>query len=189
MMTLLDIFLLALSLAMDCFTVSIVSGTILRRWQGAVIACLSFLFGFFQALMPLLGWLAIRLFAAQLQTYGRWIAFSLLLFIGGRMIVSALRGDDDNAVFHPEKLPTQLLLAVATSIDALAVGVSLGVTGYSTIGSLPLPLFVIGAVSLLMSLLGCWLGIRFGRAVCRRLKPELLGGIILAGIGLKVLLC
>lgn len=187
-MTVLDIFLLALSLAMDCFTVSIVSGTILLRWKGRVIARLAFLFGFFQALMPLLGWLAIRLFAAQLETYGRWIAFSLLLFIGGRMIVSALRDNDEDAVFHPEKLPTQLLLAVATSIDALAVGVSLGVMGYSTIGSLSFPLLVIGAMSLLLSLLGCWLGIRFGRAVCSRMKPELLGGIILVGIGIKVLL-
>ena len=183
-MTVLDIFLLALSLAMDCFTVSIVSGTILLRWKGRVIARLAFLFGFFQALMPLLGWLAIRLFAAQLETYGRWIAFSLLLFIGGRMIVSALRGEEENAIFHPEKLPTQLLLAVATSIDALAVGVSLGVTGYDTISSLSFPLLVIGAVSLLLSLLG----IRFGRAVCSRMKPELLGGIILVGIGIKVLL-
>ena len=65
-MTLLDIFLLALSLAMDCFTVSIVSGTILRRWRGAVISRMAFLFGFFQALMPLLGWMAVWLFAAQL---------------------------------------------------------------------------------------------------------------------------
>lgn len=187
-MSLLDIILLAISLAMDCFTISIVSGSILRRWHGTVIVRIAVLFGLFQAFMPLIGWTAMHLFAARVEAYGHWIAFGMLLFIGGRMIWESLRGSGDEPSFRPEKLTTQLLLAVATSIDAMAVGVSMAVTGYNTLHSLFLPLFIIGLVSLLFTFLGHWLGIRFGRAVSRRFSPELLGGIILVGIGLKVLL-
>lgn len=187
-MSLLDIILLAISLAMDCFTISIVSGSILRLWHGTVIVRIAVLFGLFQALMPLIGWTAMHLFAARVEAYGHWIAFGMLLFIGGRMIWESLRGSGDEPSFRPEMLTTQLLLAVATSIDAMAVGVSMAVTGYNTLHSLFLPLFIIGLVSLLFTLLGHWLGIRFGRAVSRRFSPELLGGIILVGIGLKVLL-
>ena len=187
-MSLLDILLLALSLAMDCFTVSIVSGAILRRWQGGVILRIAVLFGFFQALMPLIGWLGVHFFAARLEAYGRWIAFGLLLFIGGRMIWQSFReADEEKPFFRPEALTTQLLLAIATSIDALAIGVSMAVIGYDTIGSLLLPLTLIGVVSLVMSLIGHYLGIRFGRTVCRRLRPELFGGIILVALGVKIL--
>ena len=189
-MNIADIFLLAVSLAMDCFTISIVSGAILRQWRGGVILRMSLLFGLFQALMPLAGWLAMRLFAARVEAYGHWIAFALLLFIGGRMIWEALheKSDDSHKMFRPESLSVQLLLAVATSIDALAVGVSMAVTGYSTISSLWLPLSIIGIVSLLFALAGHWLGITYGQSVSRRLRPELLGGIVLVLLGVKILL-
>jgi len=187
-MTLLDIILLAISLAMDCFTVSIVSGSILRRWQGSVIIRIALLFGLFQALMPLIGWYFMRFFAAHVEAYGHWIAFGMLLFIGGRMIWQSLRGTTGVPSFRPTRLSTQLLLAVATSIDALAVGVSMAVTGYDTLHSLWQPLLIIGLVSLLFSLLGHWLGIHFGRSISRRFPPELLGGIILVLLGLKIVL-
>jgi len=188
-MNILDIILLALSLAMDCFTVSIVSGAILRQWRQGTIFQIAFFFGFFQAAMPLLGWLVMRLFATHVETYGHWIAFLLLLFVGGRMIWESFTGDgEDHRAFNPCHLVTQLLLAVATSIDALAVGAGMAVTGYDSMGMLTLPLIIIGVVSLLLSLLGHWLGIRFGRIACRNLRPELLGGIVLILIGLKVLL-
>ena len=187
-MSILDIILLAISLAMDCFTISIVSGSILRRWQGSVILRIALLFGLFQAVMPLIGWFFMRFFAAHVEAYGHWIAFAMLLFIGGKMIWESLRGDDDSPSFQPTKLSTQLLLAVATSIDAMAVGVSMAVTGYDTLHSLGLPLSIIGLVSLLFSLFGHWLGIRFGRSISRRFSPELLGGIILVLLGLKILL-
>ena len=173
---------------MDCFSVSIVSGAILRSWQEATIWRISFLFGFFQALMPLLGWLAVIHFAASLATYGHWIAFAMLLFIGGKMIIESLRTDEETEVFHPQYLRTQLLLAVATSIDALAIGVSMAVTGYSSLGQLWWPLTVIGIVSLLMSLLGHYCGIRFGKSIARRIRPELIGGIVLVALGVKALL-
>ena len=173
---------------MDCFSVSIVSGAILRSWQGKTIARISLLFGFFQALMPLLGWLAVSSFAASLATFGHWIAFALLLFIGGKMIWESLHNDESTNAFHPHHLPTQLLLAVATSIDALAVGVSMAVTDYTSIHQLWWPLTVIGVVSLLMSLIGHWLGICFGKSIARRIQPELIGGIILVLLGVKTLL-
>ena len=183
-----DLLFLSLSLAMDCFSVSIVSGAILRSWQGKTIGRISFLFGFFQALMPLLGWLAVIHFAASLVAYGHWIAFAMLLFIGGKMIWEALRGDEETEAFHPHYLRTQLLLAIATSIDALAVGVSMAVTGYTSLNQLWWPLTVIGMVSLLMSLLGHWLGISFGKSIARRIQPELIGGIVLVLLGVKILL-
>jgi putative Mn2+ efflux pump MntP len=90
--------------------------------------------------------------------------------------------------FNPRRLRTQLLLAVATSIDALAVGISFACMGYASLGQLTLPLIIIGAVSFLFSLIGYQLGTRFGRSIAHRLKPELLGGVILIGIGVKILI-
>ena len=187
-MSFIDLILLAFSLAMDCFSVSIASGAILRSWQGKTIVRISFLFGLFQALMPLLGWLAVIHFAASLAIYGHWIAFAMLLFIGSKMIWEAIHGDGEAEAFHPQHLRTQLLLAIATSIDALAVGVSMAVTGYTSMGQLWWPLTVIGVVSLVMSLVGHWLGISFGKSIARRIQPELIGGIILVLLGIKILL-
>ena len=156
----------------------------------AVMLRTALLFGLFQALMPLLGWLVTSTVASSLEAYGHWLAFLMLLYIGGRMVWQSLRGDsgDQSSVLRPERLTVQLLLAVATSIDALAVGFSMAVTGYTAPSQLTLPLVVIGMASLLLSLVGHWLGVRFGRAIARRIRPELLGGIILVVLGLKVLL-
>lgn len=182
----LDIWLLAVALAMDCFTVSIVSGVIVRRWLWGLVIRMAFLFGLFQALMPLLGWMATNHFSEQLEAVDHWIAFGLLAFIGGKMIRESL-GDEEERHFNPQSLNTQLLLAVATSIDALAVGISFACTGYRVLAQLAAPLLIIGVVSFLFSVVGHLLGVRFGRSFARRLKPELLGGIILIVIGLKIL--
>ena len=187
-MSLLDIILLSISLGIDCFTVSVVCGAIERRWLWSVAMRSSVLFGLFQALMPLAGWLALHFYAARLEAYGRWVAFVLLAFVGMRMIIEAFRSSDEHSFIRPRKLTTQLLLAVATSIDALAVGASMAVTGYMSLSSLVLPLTLIGIGSLLMSLLGHWLGIRFGSMASRHFRPELFGGIILIAIGVKVLI-
>ena len=92
------------------------------------IARMAFLFGFFQAAMPLLGWLGISHFQAMIEAYDHWIAFSLLLLIGGNMIREAF-GPEEEQHFNPRKLRTQLILAIATSIDALAIGISFACTG------------------------------------------------------------
>jgi putative Mn2+ efflux pump MntP len=138
-------------------------------------------------MMPLIGWLCTSHFARYIEDYDHWIAFALLAFLGIRMISDAFRPEDQK-VFNPRKLYTQLMLAVATSIDALAIGISFALTGYSHVASLLQPLSWIGIVSFLFGIIGHLLGIRFGSSVSRRLKPELLGGIILLLIGIKILL-
>ena len=188
MMNFLDILLLAVALAMDCFTVSIVSGIIMKRPKWRSIVQMSFFFGLFQALMPFFGWLATVHFAGYAEHVGHWVAFIMLAFIGGRMIWPSIHEEGDDEHFNPTRLTTQLLLAVATSIDALAVGVSFAMTGFNNLSSLAMPLVVIGIVSFIFALLGHALGLRFGHAVSRRVKPELLGGLLLIGIGLKILL-
>ena len=104
------------------------------------------------------------------------------------MVWETFSGDEDHQTFNPLSQRTQLLLAVATSIDALAVGISMACLGYDRIGQLTVPLLLIGSVSMLLSLVGYWLGVRFGRAIAQRLKPGLLGGLVLLFIGIKVLL-
>ena len=199
-MSLIDIILLAVALAMDCLTVSIVSGVIMIQRDGSFVTppadvtkepslCIirmAFLFGFFQALMPLIGWLGISHFQTYMEAYDHWIAFGLLAFIGGRMVWESF-GPEEEQHFNPRRLRTQLVLAVATSIDALAIGISFACTGYTKLGQLTLPLLIIGLVSFLFSLIGYQLGARFGRSIAHRLKPELLGGVILIGIGVKIL--
>ena len=188
-MNLLDIIFLAIALAMDCFTVSIVSGIILQQQSNhhSSLFRMAFLFGFFQAMMPLLGWLGVSHFQAYMEAYDHWIAFCMLAFIGGKMIKESF-DNEESQHFNPRKLKTQLLLAIATSIDALAVGISFACTGYTVISQLTLPLIIIGIVSFLFSIIGYYLGRRFGKTITRRLKPELLGGLILIIIGVKILI-
>ena len=183
----LDIWMLAIALAMDCFTVSIVSGVIVRRWLWGMILRIAFLFGLFQAMMPLIGWMATSHFSEQLEFIDHWIAFGLLAFIGGKMIRESFSPEEEQQ-FNPKNLHTQLLLAIATSIDALAVGISFACMGYRDFSQIAYPLFIIGLVSFMFSLFGYKLGVRFGKSIARKLKPELLGGIILIVIGIKILI-
>lgn len=173
---------------MDCFTVSIMSGVILRRGFCAAILRMAVLFGVFQAAMPLIGWLGTAHFSQYLEAVDHWIAFALLAFIGGKMVWESFHDEEEHQSFNPLSLHTQLLLAVATSIDALAIGISMACIGYNHMSQLTLPLLMIGMVSMLFSLLGYWSGVRFGRTIARRMKPELLGGLVLISIGVKVLL-
>lgn len=182
-----ELILLALALAMDCFTVSVVCGVIVRRYKAGLMMRLAFLFGFFQALMPFIGWLLTNSFHTYLEAVDHWIAFGLLAVIGIEMIGDAFKKEDNKSI-DPNGFKSQILLAVATSIDALAIGISFACTGYNSMGELWTPLALIGAVSFVMSLIGFALGVRFGDAVTRRLKPELLGGIILIGIGIRILI-
>ena len=193
-MSILELWLLAVALAMDCFTVSIVFGVLLRKIEWRTILVVAFLFGLFQAMMPLAGWLATNSFSSLIEDYDHWIAFGLLAFLGGRMIKESFSDDKEEGEaeseakhINPRKLKTQLVFAVATSIDALAVGISFTCLGFNTISSLSLPLLIIGFVSLAFSIVGSLLGIRFGKGVEKRLKPELLGGIVLIIIGIRVL--
>lgn len=185
-MSLIDITFLALALAMDCFTVSIVSGVIIRKYILSIILRMAVLFGLFQAMMPFIGWLGTSYFSHYLESVDHWIAFGLLVFLGGKMIKDSF-GSEEEAHFDPSKLTSQLLFAVATSIDALAVGISFACLGYKNIEQLTLPLIVIGVCSFVMSILGNVLGVVCGKSIVKRLKPEFIGGVILLLIGFRIL--
>lgn len=186
-MTHIEIWLLALALAMDCFAVSVASGIIFKRLMPKQMTAMVFLFGLFQALNPLLGWLGTELFRSLIESIDHWIAFAVLCALGVRMIMDSFK-EEEKKSFNPRRLKVIFALAIATSIDALAVGISFSCTGYSSLASLIYPLTVIGMVSSLMTALGLCLGLRFGKAFAERLRAELWGGLILVAIGIKVLI-
>ncbi|MEL5893103.1 manganese efflux pump MntP family protein [Bacteroides sp. GD17] len=187
-MTGLEIWLLAIGLAMDCFAVSIASGIILKRTRLRPMLIMALFFGLFQALMPLLGWIGASMFSHLIESIDHWIAFGILAFLGGRMVRESFKDEDCRHEYDPTSLKVVLALAIATSIDALAVGVSfafLGIKGFSAI--LP-PIGIIGFVSFVLSMAGLMFGIRFGCGIARKLRAELWGGIILILIGTKILI-
>ena len=186
-MSALDLWLPAIGLAMDCFTVSIASGIILKRIEWKPILSMAFCFGLFQALMPLISWALFVRVGSLLQQIDHWVAFGLLLFLGGNMIREAFSKEEEHH-FNPHRWVVILTLAVATSIDALAVGISFAFIGFNTLTSMVYPLVVIGLVSFVFSLVGSGLGIWFGIGIAKKLKPELLGGIILIIIGCKIVI-
>lgn len=185
-MSAIELILLSVALAMDCFTVSITSGLIQKRVVIKTMLVTAFMFGFFQALMPALGWLGMSFFAHAIQAWDHWIAFGLLAFLGGRMIVDGLKDDDDQKTFDPSRFSTTMTMAVATSIDALAVGLSLGCSGYETFSSILLPLGIIGVGSFLFTIIGFNIGAYAGRRI--NFPVEILAGIILLGIGVKIII-
>ena len=179
-MTGLEIWLLAIGLAMDCLAVSIASGIILKRIQWRPMLVMAFFFGLFQAIMPLLGWLGASTFSHLIESVDHWIAFVLLCFIGANMIRESRReAEPENADFGPRAM---LPLAVATSIDALAVGITFAFLQVNMYIALPL----IGGVTFLLSFAGGKLGHAFGAKY--KSKAECLGGLVLILIGLKILL-
>lgn len=187
-MSALEVWLIAVSLAMDCFAVSIASGIMQKRYVWSNMLPMSFSFGWFQGMMCAIGWFAFIYFSGWVESLDHWIAFGMLALIGGNMIKEGLSKEDKDRHFNPSSLWMILTLAVATSIDALAVGISFACLNYQTIVSLIYPVVVIAFVSLIFSLLGLYLGVTFGKKIEQRIKPELVGGIILLLIGVKILL-
>ena len=183
-MSILEIWLLAVSLAIDCFTVSITSGIILHRIRWGIFLKMAFLFGLFQAAMPFRGWVGASRFNHLIETYDHWIAFALLAFLGIRMIREHFK-DEEERSFDPTRMKVILTLAVATSIDALAVGISFAFTGFRTLSSLLYPLTAIGIASFVISLAGSLIGVFFGKRF--NLRVEIFGGLVLIGIGVKIL--
>ena len=181
----LEIWLLAVSLAMDCFSVSITSGIILRRVCMKVFLTIAFFFGLFQGMMPAIGWFGASRFYHLIEQFDHWIAFGLLFFLGVKMVKESFDKDEEHHHFNPTRLPVILTLAVATSIDALAVGISFACTGMTTWREILLPIVIIGFVSFAFSIAGCLLGVYFGKRI--NLRAELWAGVILIGIGVKIL--
>jgi putative Mn2+ efflux pump MntP len=176
------ILLIAVGMAMDAFAVSLGIGTTRQASLPRPIFRLSFHFGLFQFSMPILGWLAGRTIASLIAHFDHWIALGLLAFVGGRMIRSGL--DPEAAAYpnDPSRGYTLMILCVATSIDALAIGLSLAMLGVLIL----YPSIVIGVVTASLSFIGLLIGHKLGAAFGKRM--EVLGGLILIGIGLRVLI-
>lgn len=187
-MTGFEIWLLAVGLAMDCFAVSIASGIILKRTQWRPMLIIALCFGFFQALMPLLGWIGASFFSHLIESIDHWIAFAILVFLGGRMALESFKDEDCKKEFDPTRLKVVFALAIATSIDALAVGVSFAFLNFKSFSDIFSSISIIGFVSFTLSMIGLFFGIRCGCGIARKLRAELWGGIILIIIGLKILI-
>ena len=185
-MSTVEILLIGIGLSMDAFAVAICKGLGMRRINYRHTFIIALFFGGFQALMPFLGWLLGSRFAQYITRYDHWIAFVLLLFIGGRMIWEVVRKKEDapNSASCGQKLDIKelLILAIATSIDALAMGITFAFLSVS-IGKAS---GLIGCTTFVISALGVFIGNRFGAKY--KDKASLTGGIILILIGCKVLL-
>jgi manganese efflux pump family protein len=181
-MILSDIILIAIGLAMDCFAVSIACGIAMKPFRWGPAFRVAFFFGLFQALMPLFGWLAGSTFQHLIETFDHWVSFGILVALGGRMIWENFFVHPDEKSLNPFKLKVVLTLALATSIDALAVGISFAFMRID----LWLSIFMIGAASFLFASLGIFIGRRYGHRF--NIPAELFGGIVLIGIGVKILL-
>jgi putative Mn2+ efflux pump MntP len=167
---------------MDAFAVALGTGAVLSRLTGRHLFRLGFHFGLFQALMPVIGWLAGLTIMQWVEAWDHWIAFSLLAIIGGRMIYEAFSDEEKTDDRDPTKGLSLVLLSIATSIDALAVGFSLSVIGVS----IWMPALVIGLVAGVLTIAGMLLGGRIGDRWGSRV--EILGGLVLIAIGAKILI-
>jgi putative Mn2+ efflux pump MntP len=174
---------IAVGLAMDAVAVSIINGAVFKDLHLRYALRMAVFFGAFQALMPLLGYAAGMTFIQHIQPFDHWIAFALLAAIGGKMIYEGLKIPEvEKKLRNPSNLMILLVLSIATSIDALAVGFTLTlVTDY-----IFRAVATIGAVTFAMSYVGYGLGKRFGHFFEN--KIEVVGGVILVAIGLKILL-
>jgi putative Mn2+ efflux pump MntP len=174
---------MALALAMDCFAVTLGLACGARGLDMKPALRTASYFGGFQFAMTLAGWLAGDRLLDAIRSFDHWIAFGLLAVIGGRMIWESVRMDEAEKACRPDRTHGHrlLVLAVATSIDALAAGLSLGVVGSGIV----YPAVIIGLTSFVLTLAGARLGPLVGRLVGKR--AELVGGLILVGIGVKVL--
>jgi putative Mn2+ efflux pump MntP len=181
-MNLFEILFIALSMAMDAFAVSLGVGSQDETIGRRPVFRLAFHFGFFQFFMPVVGWLAGLTIARIIANYDHWIAAGLLSFVGIRMIISGVNpGKEDNRS-DPSRGWTLVLLSIAVSIDALAVGLSLGIIG----SSIWFPAVIIGVITGLLSWLGLRLGNKLGEKFGKRM--EISGGVILILIGVRIII-
>ena len=180
-MGIIELFILAVGLSMDAFAVSVCKGLSLGKIKIKHMCIAGLWFGGFQALMPLIGYLLGSSFSELVAKYDHWIAFVLLALIGGNMIKEAL-GKDEDSMDDSMGFKTMLLLAIATSIDALAVGVTFAFLDVSIIPAISF----IGVVTFVLSAIGVKAGSLFGYKY--KSKAELCGGIILILLGIKILL-
>ena len=178
-----ELFLIAIGLSMDAFAVALCKGLNMRKLNMKHGAIIALFFGVFQAVMPLIGWLFGRQFEKYIVRVDHWVAFALLLVIGGKMIWDAFHEDDETSTCG-DHLDTKelVLLAVATSIDALAVGITFAFLQTNIVWAVSL----IGFTTFALSLIGVCVGNRFGAKY--KSRAEIMGGVVLILIGLKILI-
>lgn len=184
-MGIIELSLIAVGLSMDAFAVAVCKGLKMRRVEIKNTFVIALFFGGFQAIMPLIGWILGKQFEQYITRIDHWIAFVLLGAIGGKMIYEAIKGEEDDGCGCGGSgldIKELLLMAIATSIDALAVGITLALLPVSIIQSIS----VIGCTTFLLSIVGVSLGNKFG---CKyQDKAQILGGVILLLMGVKILL-
>ena len=180
-MRVVELLLLSIGLAMDAFAVSVCKGISMKKmnWKKAIV--IGLYFGGFQALMPTIGYFLGTAFQSLITSIDHWIAFILLGIIGGGMIKEAFEDDKEN-VNDDVGFKTMIILAIATSIDALAVGITFAFLNVNLI----LAVSLIGIITFIISVIGTKIGNRFGDKYER--KAEMVGGIILIFLGIKILL-
>lgn len=185
-MSFIELFLIGVGLSMDAFAAAICQGLFMTRIKWGHALTVGLYFGGFQALMPFTGWMLGSQFADRIQQYDHWIAFILLVLIGGNMIREALSGDEEDAAQAETDLRLDhkklFLMAIATSIDALAIGVT-----FAFLETAILPAIgIIGCTTFCISVagvaVGCWFGARYKK------RAEITGGAILVLLGIKILL-
>lgn len=180
----LEIFLIGIGLSADAFSVAVCKGLNMRKLDLKHAYIIALFFGGFQALMPLIGYLLGTSFSSYIESFDHWIAFALLAFIGGKMAIEAIRdkGDDEEEKTDVLKIGELTVMAIATSIDALAVGITFAFLKVNIL----LSVLLIGVTTFALSLAGVLIGNKFGAKY--KSKAELAGGIILVLIGVKILL-
>lgn len=178
-------FFMGVGLAMDAFAVSICKGLAMRKVNKKQALVIGLFFGGFQALMPFIGWLLGTSFEQYITSVDHWIAFGLLAYIGGKMIYEAIKPDEEDEIGEldqPLDIKQMFILAIATSIDALAVGITFAFLNYPVIPAIT----IIGITTFVISIGGVYIGNFFGTKYKK--KAEIAGGVILILIGLKILL-
>lgn len=184
-MSFVEVLLIGIGLSMDAFAVALCKGLSMKKLNVKAGLIIALFFGFFQAFMPFIGWLVCKNFEKYITRFDHWIAFALLAFIGIKMIIDTIKEmkhpDEEESEFKL-KIGELLVLALATSIDALAVGISFAFLSINIASSIT----IIGVTTLILSFLGVIIGNKFGAKF--KAKAEIAGGIILLLIGIKILL-
>ncbi len=180
-MSFIDLILIALGVAMDASAASICKGMTMKKFELKKMLIVGSFFGFFQALMPAIGYLLGRSFGRFIVSIDHWIAFILLSIIGINMIKETINNDDES-IDDNFNFKSMVMLAIATSIDALAIGVTFAFLNINIISSV----LIIGIITAITSMVGCIIGKKFGDKF--ESKAQILGGVILILMGTKILL-
>ncbi len=182
-MDLISVLLIGIGLSMDAFSVAVTDGIVLKKPKPLEAAKIALFFGAFQFLMPCVGFVLGSAFARYITTFDHWVAFILLGFIGGKMLFEAVfEKDEKEEIKNPLSLGTLFVLAIATSIDALAVGVTFATVNTPVLWAST----VIGIITFVISYAGVYIGSKCGNMLGN--KAEIAGGTVLIGIGVKILI-